>query len=143
MNFTNFVPIATRLYRRPSKIQPLKTKETIMKRQVAISLDERVVEKLDSHARNKRQKRGEALEALLCERFGIVLIKDKAALNIITQKDEEIASLQSRLDDALAEIEAAKKKAEPRSIGVVKQLPLAAGRSGSSLGSDRFTMEGG
>jgi hypothetical protein len=47
------------------------------------------------------------------------------------------------LNAALAEVEAAKQKSEPRSIGVVKQLPLAAGRSGSSLGSDRFTMEDG
>jgi metal-responsive CopG/Arc/MetJ family transcriptional regulator len=114
-----------------------------MKQQVTISLDTQVVEKLDSHARNKRQKRGEAVEALLCERFGIILIRDKVALNLIKEKDEEIASLQNQLNAALAEIEAAKKKAEPRSIGVVKQLPLNAGRSGSSLDSDRFTMEGG
>jgi hypothetical protein len=114
-----------------------------MNQQITISLDKRVIEKLDSHAMNKRQKRGEAVEALLCERFGIILIRDKVALNLIKEKDEEIASLQNQLNAALAEVEAAKQKSEPRSIGVVKQLPLAAGRSGSSLGSDRFTMEDG
>jgi hypothetical protein len=112
-----------------------------MKQQVTISLDTQVVEKLDSHARNKRQKRGEAVEALLCERFGIILIKDKVALNVIKEKDEEIASLQNQLNAALAEIEAAKAKTEPRSIAVVHQLPLGASRSDSE--TDRFTMEGG
>jgi hypothetical protein len=114
-----------------------------MKQQVTISLDKQVVEKLDKHAMNKRQKRGEAIEALLCERFGIILIQDKVALNVIKEKNEEIASLQNQLSVALAEIEAAKAKIEPRSIGVVKQLPLSPGRSGSSSDSDRFTMEGG
>jgi hypothetical protein len=114
-----------------------------MRQQVTISLDKQVIEKLDSHAVKKHQKRGEAVEALLCERFGIILIQDKVALNVIKEKNEEIASLQNQLSVALAEIEAAKQKAEPRSIGVVKQLPLNAGRSGSSLDSDRFTMEGG
>jgi 4-diphosphocytidyl-2C-methyl-D-erythritol kinase len=114
-----------------------------MKQQITIGLHKQVIEKLDSHAVKKRQKRGEAIEALLCERFGIILIQDKVALNVIKEKNEEIASLQSQLSVALAEIEAAKQKAEPRSIGVVKQLPLNAGRSGSSSDSDRFTMEGG
>ncbi len=112
-----------------------------MKQQVTISLDKRVVEKLDSHAMKKRQNRGEAVEALLCEKFGIVLIKEKAALNLIKEKDEEIASLQAQLETALAEIEAAKAKTEPRSIGVVHQLPLGANRS--DLEVDRFTMEKG
>jgi hypothetical protein len=112
-----------------------------MKQQVTISLDKRVIEKLDGHAVKKHQKRGEAVEALLCERFGIILIQDKVALNVIKEKDEEIASLQNQLSAARAEIEAAKAKTEPRLIGVVKQLPLAASRS--DLEADRFTMEGG
>jgi metal-responsive CopG/Arc/MetJ family transcriptional regulator len=112
-----------------------------MRQQVTISLDKRVVEKLDGHAVKKHQKRGEAIEALLCEKFGIILIQDKVALNVIKEKDEEIASLQSQLSAALAEIEAAKKKAEPRSIAAVHQLPLNTSRSGSD--SDRSTMEGG
>jgi metal-responsive CopG/Arc/MetJ family transcriptional regulator len=112
-----------------------------MKQQVTISLDKQVVEKLDKHAMSKRQKRGEAVESLLCEKFGIILIQDKAALNVIKEKDQEIASLQNQLNAALAEIEAAKKKAEPRSIASVHQLPLNTSRSGSD--SDRFTMEGG
>jgi hypothetical protein len=112
-----------------------------MKQQVTISLDKRVVEKLDGHAMKKRQNRGEAVEALLCERFGIILIQDKVALNVIKEKDEEILSLQNQLNAALAEIEAAKVKTEPRSIGVVHQLPLGASRS--DLEADRFTMEGG
>ena len=112
-----------------------------MKQQITISLDRRVVEKLDGHAVKNYQKRGEAVEALLCERFGIILIKDKAALNVIKEKDEEIASLQNQLRAALAEMEAAKAKIEPRSMGVVHQLPLGVGKP--DLQGDRFTMEGG
>jgi hypothetical protein len=112
-----------------------------MKQQVTISLDKQVVEKLDSHAMKKRQKRGEAVEALLCERFGIILIRDKVALNIIKERDEEIAKLQNQLDAALREIEVAKQKAEHRSIRVVEQLPLSNNRNGSQ--GDRFTMERG
>jgi hypothetical protein len=138
---SSFVMTAGTRCQRPSKIQPLKTKEITMKQQVTISMDSRVVERLDSHARSKRQKRGEALEALLCERFGIILIKDKAALNIIKEKEEEIASLQNQLDAALAKIEATKQKIEPRSVGVVRQLPLSTDRS--SVDGDRFTMERG
>jgi hypothetical protein len=72
-----------------------------MRQQVTISLDKQVIEKLDSHAVKKHQKRGEALEALLCERFGIILIRDKVALNVIKEKNEEIASLQNQLRGCL------------------------------------------
>jgi hypothetical protein len=112
-----------------------------MKQQVTMSLDKQVVEKLDSYAVKKGQKRGEAVEALLCERFGIILIRDKVALNIIKERDEEIAKLQNQLKAALAEVEVAKKKAKPGSIRVMEQLPLSANRSGPD--SERFTMERG
>jgi hypothetical protein len=113
------------------------------KQQLSIGLDRRVVEKLDSHAVKKGQKRGEAIESLLCERFGIILIQDKVALNVIKEKDEEIANLQNQLNVALAEIEAAKQNIEPRLNGVVRQLSSSSDRSSSFPDSDRFTMEQG